>query len=225
MLAAGIGWYPSFTLGGEVGFSVIPGAGVTHKNVASMRELRYVNLVPQQTDYSCGAAALATILKYAYGMDMDERQALHLLMQVSDAELVRTQGFSLLEIKRAVEKLGLRGRGYRIEAGDLEKIKVPTIALVDIKGYKHFVVLKRTTTEQVFVADPALGNRTLSLAEFATSWNGVLFAVIGPGYDRNSILLRSAKPLTARTLINSYAPVSEAELFEFGFGHADFFRP
>ncbi|MFP4904453.1 peptidase C39, partial [Paraburkholderia sp. BR14261] len=34
----------------------------------SMRDLRYRSIVSQQYDYSCGAAALATLLKYGYGI-------------------------------------------------------------------------------------------------------------------------------------------------------------
>ena len=57
----------------DVAFSgVLPNGALYTAPVQSMREGRYANLVRQQTDYSCGAASLATILRYAYRLDADE---------------------------------------------------------------------------------------------------------------------------------------------------------
>ena len=51
----------------EVAFTgVLPNGALYTTPVQSMRENRYANLVRQQTDYSCGAASLATILSYAF---------------------------------------------------------------------------------------------------------------------------------------------------------------
>ena len=44
---------------------IVPGT-VINKDVQSIRERRYENLVEQRTDFSCGAASLATLLKYAF---------------------------------------------------------------------------------------------------------------------------------------------------------------
>lgn len=35
------------------------------KHVTSLREARFDSVIEQKTDYSCGAAALATVLRYA----------------------------------------------------------------------------------------------------------------------------------------------------------------
>ncbi|MDP3828210.1 MAG: hypothetical protein Q8Q74_16780, partial [Polaromonas sp.] len=75
----------SLTVAGHAGAvglgGVIPGAGAIHKNVLSMREMRYVDMVPQKTDFSCGAAALATILNYAYGQKLTEDEVIQGLLQ------------------------------------------------------------------------------------------------------------------------------------------------
>ena len=42
----------------------------------SMKDLRDQNLVQQRLDYSCGAAALATILRYGFGVEVTEREIL-----------------------------------------------------------------------------------------------------------------------------------------------------
>ncbi|MDO9114790.1 MAG: C39 family peptidase [Polaromonas sp.] len=202
---------------------VIPGAGAISKNVLSMREMRYVDMVPQKTDFSCGAAALATILNYAYGQKLTEDEVIQGLLQVSDPAVVREKGFSLLDLKNYVQARGMRGRGYNMAPEMLDRIKVPTIVLLDIRGYKHFVVLKKTTPDKVYLADPALGNRVVPRQEFVSGWNRVVFAVIGQGFERDTVLLRPSEPLTARSTMDTWRPLTDAQLLEFGFSSAELF--
>ncbi|HQR51309.1 MAG TPA: C39 family peptidase [Methylophilaceae bacterium] len=203
--------------------NVIPGAGVINKNLVSMRELHFVDMVPQQTDFSCGAAALATILRYAYRKDVTEEEVIKGLLTVSDLEVVQQRGFSLLDLKNYVQTLGMRGRGYNMKPEMLEQIKIPTIALLDIRGYKHFVVVKKTTEDKVYLADPALGNRIMNKGDFVAGWNQVIFAVIGQGFDRESILMRPKEPLTARNIVDTWRPLTDSQLAEFGFNRGEFF--
>jgi len=197
--------------------------GFEERKVVSMKGRKFQNLVRQETDFSCGAAALATILKYAYRIDVNEGDVLEGMFAVSDIEIVQRQGFSLLDIKNYIHGVGMRGRGYKVTVDALEKIRVPTIVLLDLKGYKHFVVLKKTDKDLVYIADPALGNKVVKKEDFKEQWNGIVFAVIGNGIDRSSPLVDPAPPLTARALHNVRAPLSDAELIDFGFRHADLF--
>lgn len=202
---------------------VLPGGGVITKSLVSMREARYANIIQQRTDFSCGAAALATILKYAYGLEVTEDKVIREMLKFSDPNLVRERGFSLLDVKHYVESLGMRGRGYKVPEQDLSNIKIPTIVLIDYKGYKHFVVLERVVGDRVYFGDPALGNRIISKKDFLSQWNGIIFAVIGQGFDRDTALLKPREQLTARGQINTWRPVTDVELREFGFRSADFF--
>jgi hypothetical protein len=201
---------------------VVPGTMIS-KNIISMRERHFIDMVPQQTDFSCGAAALATILNYAYGYDFSEADVIAGMLKVSNPELVQNKGFSLLDIKHYVETLGLRGRGYTVNPEILDRIKIPTIVLLDIRGYKHFVVLKKATPDKVYIADPALGNRVMDRQDFVDGWNKVTFAVIGNGFDRETILLRPKQPLTARNTVDTWRPLTDAELVEFGFYRSELF--
>lgn len=201
--------------------NVLPGGGIVHKNLISMRDLKFVDMVPQHTDFSCGAAALATILKHAYNKDITEENVIEGLMKVSDVELVRQKGFSLLDMKNYTQSIGMRGRGYNVKPETLEKVHIPTIVLLNYKGYKHFVVLKKATAEKVYIADPALGNRIMKRDEFDANWNGIIFAVVGQGFDRESILLKPKEALTARNLTNTFHPLTDAELFDYGFIRSD----
>lgn len=176
---------PAFA-GGIGGF--IPGAGLVRIPVTSLRDQRFAGIVRQQTDYSCGAAALATILDDTYGKTLTEYQTIVGMLGVSNYQTVRERGFSLLDMKHYVETLGMQGIGYRMTLEMLYKVKVPAIVLLTVEGYQHFVVLKNATPQYVYVADPMLGNRAVPTQEFASSWNGILFVVAAPGYQRTSAL-------------------------------------
>lgn len=203
---------------------ILPHGQIIDKPVESMLEHRYRNVVRQQFDFSCGAAALATLLRYAYGLRLDEATVLAGMWGVSDPELVRTRGFSLLEMKHYLARLGYRGRGYEIDLERLGRINVPTIVLMDINGYQHFVVLKTVGDGYVHVADPALGNRRYPVEEFIESWpSRTVFAVIGPGFDRRTVLLDDTDIPSSRELHRRSGEVPTAELLDFGFKHADLF--
>ncbi|WP_255854641.1 C39 family peptidase [Marinobacterium rhizophilum] len=216
-------WGPVGSVQAAPFYGLVPGKGFEQVPIVSMQGRKYQNLIRQHTDFSCGAAALATILKYAYRLDVDENKVLQGLFAVSDAELVQRQGFSLLDIKNYVEGVGYRGRGYRVEANTLENIRIPTIVLLDLKGYKHFVVLKKVDGADVYLADPALGNKVISMETFESQWNGVVFAVIGNRFDRDSVLVNPPPPLTARGLHNIRAPLTNSELLDYGFRHTELF--
>ena len=225
-LVAGLGlvWGGSADASNVRFAGVLPHGQVVDKPVESMLERRYRNVVRQQYDFSCGAAALATLLRYAYGLRLDEATVLAGLWGVSDPELVRTRGFSLLEMKEYLARLGYRGRGYEIDLSRLGRIHVPTIVLMDINGYQHFVVLKTVADGYVHVADPALGNRRYRVEEFIESWpSRTVFAVIGPGFDRQTVLLEDTGIPSSRALHRRSGEVPTAELLDFGFKHADLF--
>ena len=203
--------------------AILPGGGVVFKPVQSMRERRFANLVQQQTDFSCGAAAMATLLNEAYGWSFSEEQVIEGMLAGADPQLVQQMGFSMLDMKRYAESLGLRARGYRLQPEQLAEVKVPAIVLLDVRGYKHFVVMQVSSDNWVYVGDPVLGHKKMPLEEFALGWNGIVFAVIGPGYNRENALLAPPEPLTARHRLDRFNPVQDAELMEFGFLQSDFF--
>jgi len=210
---------------GDVSFSgVLPNGAVYSQRVESMQERRFRNVVRQHTDYSCGAAALATILRYAYHLDADEGTVIEGMMGVSDPELVHQRGFSLLDIKRYVESMGMRGRGYRVNEERLRSLRVPGLVLMDVRGFRHFVVLKQVRGDVVDVADPILGNRSIPVNEFLESWpSRAVFVVIGTDFDRNTVLLQPGEQPSARSLYARQGPITDAELVDFGFTHADLF--
>ncbi len=210
---------------GEVRFDgVLPNGSLYVSHVESMQEGRYRNIVRQHTDYSCGAAALATILRYAYHLNVDENTVIEGMMGVADTELVKQRGFSLLDIKHYVASLGMRGRGYRINEARLRSLHVPGLVLMDVRGFRHFVVLKQVHHDTVELADPILGNRSVPLADFVKAWpSRAVFVVIGNDFDRKTVLLQPTGRASARALFARQGTITDAELLDFGFTHADLF--
>lgn len=203
--------------------NVVPGTLVT-KEVQSIRELRFENLIAQETDFSCGAASLATILKYAYGWsDVTEVDVLEGMFAVSDPELAQRMGFSLLDLRNYVESIGMRARGYEIEEDALDAVSIPVIVLLDLAGYQHFVVMKKVVGDRVYIGDPSLGNTIMPRSDFMEAWNNIIFAVIGEDFDTHTVLLDPSQPLTAHRLTDVFSPVPKQQLLDFGFRHAEVF--
>ena len=150
----------------------------------TMIDMRFQNVVRQQFDLSCGAAAMATLLKYFYGKDVVEAEIIEAVIELGDTEEISKRGFSMLELKRFAEQKGFVSEGFRIK--DVEKLKdlkVPVLTLINTRGYKHFVVLKKIRGGKVFLADPAFGNSVKSLAEFESLWNNVILVVLSQELD------------------------------------------
>lgn len=143
--------------------------------VESVLEKRQHNVVLQQWELSCAAAALATVLRYQHGLPVTERSvALGLINRpeyLDNPDLVRLrQGFSLLDMKRLTERLGYVGIGLgQLGFEDLLQ-RAPVILPINSHGYPHFVVFRGATSGYVLLADPAFGNVTLSIDRFLAAW-------------------------------------------------------
>lgn len=158
---------------------VAPGGTIFRVPVKSLVDLRFENVVRQAYDLSCGAAALATLLKYFYSEDLSEAEVIAGAASVGNPEKIANEGFSMLELKRYSEKLGYQSAGFRIDdVSELVNLKVPVIALVNNRGYAHFVVVKGVVGDEVLIADPAFGNRSRALDDFGREWERVVLAVV-----------------------------------------------
>jgi hypothetical protein len=94
-----------------------------------------------------------------------------------DQEKIRRKGFSLLDMKRYLEDNGYRADGFRVSLDKLIEVDVPAIALINTRGYSHFVVVKASDGERVLLSDPAVGNRVVRRTEFEKIWNGIFLLV------------------------------------------------
>ena len=146
---------------------------------------RYHNVVRQAYDYSCGSAALTTVLNQYLGRQFQERQIMEGLLRFGETDkIVERRGFSLLDMKRLSTALGHPSGGFRAEIDDIRELDHPAIVPIAYGGFKHFVVLKKYQDGHIFVADPALGNISFTESKFLEIWDqNVLFIVFPNGFE------------------------------------------
>ena len=134
--------------------------------------------VQQQFDFSCGSAALATLLTFHYGAPTSEQIAFAAMLEQGDAEKIRVEGFSMLDMKRYLATLGFESDGFEQPLESLLEARIPAIVLVTDNGYNHFVVVKGLRDGRVLVGDPSSGVRLMTRQRFESLWkNRVLFVI------------------------------------------------
>lgn len=156
--------------------------------VTSFRELRDRAVLKQQRDFSCGAAAFATLLNFGFGDPIREEDILEAVFSRADEKqerLIRNKGLSLLDLKNQAEQRGYRANAFRIRADQLRQLKRPVIVFIRPYGYEHFAVLKGIRDGRAYLADPSQGNWRMPFYRFVDMWagedgRGVVFAM-----DRN----------------------------------------
>ncbi len=154
-----------------------PSSGSYSLQVRSYRDIPFRTTVRQQYDYSCGSAALATLLRYHYERDVGEAEIFKTMFLAGDQARIQMVGFSLLDMKTYLEQHGFTADGFRMSLDQVERTGVPAITLLTIGAYKHFVVIKGIQNGRVLVGDPALGLKTYSAEEFEKLWNGIIFMI------------------------------------------------
>ncbi len=149
-------------------------------DVTSLAEIRNAGVVRQRWDYSCGSAALSTVLTHYLDDPTPESAVVVSILRRTDPVRVRSRGgFSLLDLKNYLGRRGYVGKGYAgLDLDDLAAFRVPPIVPISLKGYDHFVVFRGIRGGRVVLADPAFGNLTMSASRFQEIWkDGIGFVV------------------------------------------------
>ncbi len=156
-------------------------------------EFKYRHIVRQAYDYSCGSAALVTVLNHYLGIPVTEQQAMEGMLAHGEREkIIARRGFSLLDMKRYVTQLGGDAQGFRATVADLAQLKQPGIVPIDYAGFKHFVVLRGVRDGKVYIADPSAGHIVFSTEEFAGLWDRNTLFLLYPPKDKPETLARLA---------------------------------
>jgi predicted double-glycine peptidase len=149
------------------------------------QELQFANVVRQQTDFTCGAAALSILSKYFIGHDIEESEIAEAIKaSYSEEEWERREGngLTLLDIKQAAEKFGLRAEGMKLTMDAMLKLRGPVIVHLDKGELMHFSVLRGTSGDRVYLADPITGNMRMPMFRFAEQWTGYALMVWDPDH-------------------------------------------
>ena len=143
----------------------------------SWKEIRDHAVVKQQRDFSCGAAALATIARYYWG-DKRASEAAYLrmllkLLKPSELRERTADGLSMTDLRKLAVKSGYLASVVQASTSQLAKSKVPTIVAIRTgrnREFNHFVVVKGIRGNDVFLADPARGNLRVPISRFQEDW-------------------------------------------------------
>ena len=158
-------------------------------------EDQFRGIVRQAYDYSCGSAALTTLLNGYVGTQLSEQQTMNGLLKFGETEkIIERRSFSLVDMKRFVGALGLESGGYKGEFSDLVTQAQPAIVPISYAGFKHFVVFKAYKNGRVYVADPALGNISFDEQRFKDIWeNNTLFLInVAPEHRKKFLALQDS---------------------------------
>ncbi len=113
----------------------------------------------QQSASDCGAACLVMIGRY-WGKKFS-------VNRLRDIANVDRNGASLKGLAAAAGSIGFTTRPVKASLNKLAEQNLPAIA--HWEG-KHYIVIYQITKDSVIVCDPAIGQRSLSHAEFKEGW-------------------------------------------------------
>ncbi len=144
----------------------------------SIKEARFSAMVRQQYDFSCGSAALSTLLTYHYRFPVSEQTVFEEMFAQGEQGKIKKEGFSLLDMKRYLEAHGYEADGFEAPLDKLVSVAIPAIVLINDNGYNHFVVVKGVRDRRVLIGDPSGGTRAIAREVFESMWvNQILFVI------------------------------------------------
>lgn len=147
------------------------------REVQSYRDLRYTGVVGQTSDYTCGPAALATLLTHYYGTPVSEAHFTELATEdMAKRGKQVLSGLTMLSLKNALATEGISAEGYKIGVPELRALTSGGLpVLVNVQYPKgHYYLVIDMDDENVLLADPSWGMRSQSIQQFLHAWNGVV---------------------------------------------------
>ena len=114
----------------------------------------------------CGAASLAMILGYHGRIEP--------LAKLRQNCGVSRDGSKAANILRAARRYGLEANGIKASVDALRNLQMPCILFWE---FNHFVVLEGFKKDRVYINDPAMGHRVISIGDFERSFTGVALAM------------------------------------------------
>jgi uncharacterized protein len=135
------------------------------KEVKSWIEFKNERLTRQNYDYSCGSAALATLLSHYYDANVTEEMILKSVLEVKGIDKQASElenqegnnGLSFYDLSQYVSTQGFKAVGIALGMEELRKLQIPVIVFVKIRKQEHFTVLKKWMSGMRISLIPLLG--------------------------------------------------------------------
>ncbi|MCI5162195.1 MAG: hypothetical protein D3917_09285 [Candidatus Electrothrix sp. AX5] len=169
------------------------------KPVKTWKDFLEQNIVMQKQDYSCGAAALATLMRSYFHDDITEKDILEdIVTHLSKEDFGdrKEKGLSLLDLQEFAQRHGYQAMGVKLKFSALPKLRGPVLVYLETSEYKHFAILRGIKEDRVFLADPSRGNIRLSVFEFAKKWPGIALVLGKKGFGTPSEHLLAVKKIS-----------------------------
>lgn len=131
------------------------------------QRLSQENAILQQQRNTCGPASLAMLL-VEHGVSVTEKE-------LEGQMLPGRDGVSLRTLTETAGRYGVRLEVWRFRRDAVDSLQTPAILWID---GDHFVVLDSSTTNGVFVRDPAKGRLQWSRERLYERWNGTAAVAI-----------------------------------------------
>ena len=165
----------------------------------------FEGVIRQSNAFSCGPAALATLISQL-GYASSEDQIAELAPPNKDT------GVSLYALKNAATELGYN---VVLKKWTVEQLQArltsseDPVLIHDIKPHVggHFSVVRSIDDENVQVSDTEAGNITFSKTDFAHVWTGYAFMIVDDGDPILNDTENSVSDDEAKTVNGKYVPV------------------
>ncbi len=132
--------------------------------------------VKQHSQFYCGLACLASVVKYYGGETTQEK-----LRETSGTTL---NGTSLLGLYQAAQKLNFEVTGYEAELKNLKELDSPVILhILKDKTLEHFVVCYGFGNNKFTIGDPATGITEYTPNELEEVWKSKALLKLTPNKD------------------------------------------
>lgn len=142
----------------------------------SPSKVRHISktFVKQYSQFYCGLACLASVVKYYGGETTQEK-----LRETSGTTL---NGTSLLGLYQAAQKLGFGVGAFEAAIQNLKELKEPVILhIVKDHTLEHFVVCYGLNNEKFIIGDPATGIEYYDEKELEMVWKSKALLQLVPG--------------------------------------------
>jgi len=136
------------------------------ENLTTIPQKDTSGIVMQSTDYSCGPAALATVLQ---NMGFNATEGELKVLAGTDQT-----GTSMHGLVRAAQAKGLSAVGMRLT---VDELKHNMVVHVIKDGTPHYSVVREVTENSVKLADPSLGNIEMSREKFSEIFSGNVLVI------------------------------------------------
>lgn len=149
----------------------------SHATATDYRTLRYSGVIGQTSDFTCGPAAIATLLTHYYGQPVSEKSVTERsVVDMQSRGKAVTEGLTLLSLRNVLSQESVAGSGYKLTLEQLRGVMaqgLPVVAnVVYPKG--HYYLVLAVDDQNVLLADPSWGVRSQPLDNFLNAWNGVV---------------------------------------------------